>query len=70
MSSKCKVKLTHMINDSEIIVYETWIETTSLDDARTEALNRFQSAIVKLSNYQKLNAVKVKIEQDCSDNKY
>jgi len=68
MSSKCKVKLTHMINDNEIIVYETWIETISLDDARTEALNRFQLAILKLSNYQKLNAVKIKIEQDSSDN--
>jgi len=68
MSSKCKVKLTYMINDNEIIVYETWIETISLDDARTEALNRFQLAILKLSNYQKLNAVKIKIEQDSSDN--
>ena len=63
MDSRIKVKLTYSLSTDECVVYEIWINSASLDEARKEAMERFKSFVEKLSASQNLNPSKVKIEQ-------
>ena len=62
MNEPLKVKLTHALPDGAALTLEIRLAGNSLDQARAEALRRFQQAIADLAG-QPLSIAKAKIEQ-------
>ena len=62
MNETLKVKLTHALANGDSLTCEVRLAADSLDQARAEALRRFQSAIDSLSG-QPIAIQKTKIEQ-------
>ena len=62
MNETLKVKLTHALPSGDSLTYEGRLAADSLDQARAEALRRFQSAIAALSG-KPIAIQKAKIEQ-------
>ena len=61
MNENLKVKLTHALPDGAALTLEVRLAADSLDQARAEALRRFQQAIAALAG-QPLAIAKAKIE--------
>ena len=61
MNETLKVKLTHALPDGAALTLEVRLAANSLDQARAEALRRFQQAIADLAG-QPLAIAKAKIE--------
>jgi hypothetical protein len=61
MNDTLKVKLTHALADGASLTLEIRLAADSLDQARAEALRRFQKAIADLAG-KPLNIAKAKIE--------
>lgn len=62
MNEPLKVKLTHTLPDGAALTFEIRLAADSLDQARAEALRRFQRAIADLVG-QPLSIAKAKFEQ-------
>ena len=62
MNENLKVKLTHALPNGASLTLEIRLAADSLDQARAEALRRFQQAIADLAG-QPLAIAKAKIEQ-------
>lgn len=61
MNETLKVKLTHALPDGAALTLEVRLAADSLDQARAEALRRFQQAVAGLAG-QPLAIAKAKIE--------
>lgn len=62
MNDTLKVKLTHALPDGATLTLEVRLAADSLDQARAEALRRFQQAVAELAG-KPLAIAKAKIEQ-------
>ena len=62
MSDSLKAKITHALPNGDSLTYEARLSADSLDQARAEALRRFQEAIAALAG-KPLAVHKAKIEQ-------
>ena len=62
MNDTLKVKLTHALPDGATLTLEVRLAAASLDQARAEALRRFQQAVAELAG-KPLTIAKAKIEQ-------
>ena len=62
MNETLKAKLTHVLPNGDALTYEVRLAADSLDQARAEALRRFEQAIAALAG-QPLSIAKAKIEQ-------
>jgi hypothetical protein len=62
MNESLKVKITHALPGGDSLTYEVRLAADSLDQARAEALRRFQGAIAALSG-KPIAIQKAKIEQ-------
>ncbi|HRT04119.1 MAG TPA: hypothetical protein P5204_00330 [Kiritimatiellia bacterium] len=62
MNETLKIKLTHELPDGAALTLEIRLAADSLDQARAEALRRFEKAIADLAG-RPLAIAKAKIEQ-------
>ena len=62
MNETLKAKLTHALPNGDALTYEVRLAADSLDQARAEALRRFQEAVAALAG-KPLAIHKAKIEQ-------
>ena len=62
MHETLKVKLTHALPDGAALTLEVRLAADSLDEARAEALRRFQKAVADLAG-RPLAIAKAKLEQ-------